>query len=187
MVVSKGGDYEGCTDGVCYHVGTDYSVQSGSKLYASSNGSVIIADPCSAENCVYEGNSSSPDVNRGYGSVLVIEYQYHDIPNVIQAELGLKPGDSAYFVYGHLQEINVDTGEHVRRDQVIGLTGDTGNSTAPHLHLEIRTGPSGYIPPGDMCGANNCFNKFDQDARYSYLLDLHRHNPADIHKLYFGE
>ena len=39
--------------------------------------------------------------------------------------------------YAHLQEFNVENGQRVERGQNIGLVGNTGTSTAPHLHYEI--------------------------------------------------
>jgi murein DD-endopeptidase MepM/ murein hydrolase activator NlpD len=40
--------------------------------------------------------------------------------------------------YGHLSEIHVKVGDHIRIGQVIGAVGSTGRSTGPHLHYETR-------------------------------------------------
>ena len=41
-------------------------------------------------------------------------------------------------MYGHLSRVIVARGDAVRAGQVIGLSGNTGRSTAPHLHFEIK-------------------------------------------------
>ena len=41
-------------------------------------------------------------------------------------------------MYGHLSRIIVTAGQEVEAGQVIGLSGNSGRSTAPHLHFEIR-------------------------------------------------
>jgi murein DD-endopeptidase MepM/ murein hydrolase activator NlpD len=41
-------------------------------------------------------------------------------------------------MYGHLSRVTVATGQAVDASQVIGLSGNSGRSSAPHLHFEIR-------------------------------------------------
>ena len=46
--------------------------------------------------------------------------------------------DDYQTMYGHLSRILVEPGASVAPGQVIGLSGNSGRSTAPHLHFEIR-------------------------------------------------
>jgi len=49
-------------------------------------------------------------------------------------------------MYGHLSRILVTQGAAVASGEVIGLSGNTGRSTAPHLHFEIRQRGSSLDP-----------------------------------------
>jgi murein DD-endopeptidase MepM/ murein hydrolase activator NlpD len=50
-------------------------------------------------------------------------------------------GQGRYAFYAHLQpgSLRVNVGDKVRRGQVVGLVGNSGNSTEPHLHFHIAT------------------------------------------------
>ncbi|QCD59684.1 transglycosylase family protein [Streptomyces hawaiiensis] len=49
--------------------------------------------------------------------------------------------DGRYSQYAHLSAISVRDGQSVSAGQRIGRSGSTGNSSGPHLHFEVRTGP----------------------------------------------
>lgn len=67
--------------------------------------------------------------NGGYGKVVVVDHGY---------------GFSTR--YGHCSRILVRVGERVKRGQVIARVGNTGRSTAPHLHYEVRVGKVAVNP-----------------------------------------
>ncbi|WP_158100719.1 M23 family metallopeptidase [Streptomyces fradiae] len=58
-------------------------------------------------------------------------------------EVVIKHADGNYSQYAHLSSLSVSAGQSVGGGQQIGLSGSTGNSSGPHLHFEVRTGP-GY-------------------------------------------
>ena len=57
----------------------------------------------------------------GYGKMIIIRH-----PNGLET------------AYAHLSKINVSVNEYVNAGEVIGAVGNTGHSTGPHLHYEVR-------------------------------------------------
>jgi murein DD-endopeptidase MepM/ murein hydrolase activator NlpD len=56
----------------------------------------------------------------GYGNAIVIDHKYGIVTR-----------------YAHLSGFNVKPGQRVKRGDVIGFVGNSGKSTAPHLHYEV--------------------------------------------------
>ncbi len=73
-------------------------------------------------------------VKGGYGNTVVISH-----------------GNGVSTLYAHQSKIGVSNGQQVGRGEIVGYVGSTGNSTGPHLHLEVRVNgaavnPRGYMP-----------------------------------------
>jgi hypothetical protein len=66
------------------------------------------------------------------------------LENVDGNHVVLNLGHSFFAFYGHLQKgsVTVKPGARVKRGQVLGRLGNSGNSSAPHLHFHIMDGPS---------------------------------------------
>lgn len=97
-----------------YHTGVDYAVPVGTDVFAMQGGTVTAAN-----------------WGRSYGVQVIIDQDALNdgTPNRI-------PGGWA--IYAHLSESLVKPGQRVEKGQLIGKSGNTGNSTGPHLHTEVR-------------------------------------------------
>ena len=73
--------------------------------------------------------------NQGYGNLVIVEN-----------------GDYKTY-YAHLSSIPVSIGDSVAAGTTIGLSGNTGNSTGPHLHYEIRKNNVPIDPTSATLGA----------------------------------
>ncbi|MFJ7269023.1 M23 family metallopeptidase [Streptomyces sp. NPDC099050] len=95
------------------HSGQDFAVPVGTPVDAVSAGTVVKAGP--------NGGGDGP----AYGNAVVIKH-----------------ANNTYSQYAHLSKIQVKIGEKVTKGEQIALSGNTGNSSGPHLHFEIRTTPN---------------------------------------------
>lgn len=99
---------------------TDFGVPTGTPVVASMNGAVT-------NSADLRGNGNGG--YRSYGRYITIA------------------NGSEKTLYAHLSKRNVTAGQGVRAGQIIGYSGNTGNSTGPHLHFETWRGGQ-TVPPG---------------------------------------
>lgn len=65
-----------------------------------------------------------------------------DTSSAYGVNVQIQHADGTYSLYAHLSAKTVFPGDKVDAGRMIGNVGSTGNSTGPHLHLEIRTEPT---------------------------------------------
>lgn len=104
--------------GTC-HGGVDLSMNVGTSIYAMDGGVVSEVGDYSG-NC----NKNKSVCNRGWNS--------YGIYVVIDHQNGYKS------VYAHFSQRVVNVGDVISKGQLIGYSGNSGNSTGPHLHLELQ-------------------------------------------------
>ncbi|MBQ3258299.1 MAG: peptidoglycan DD-metalloendopeptidase family protein [Oscillospiraceae bacterium] len=87
---------------------------------AGIGNSILAADGGTVIVSTYDG---------GYGNYIMVNH-----------------GNGRVTLYAHMSSRAVDVGAEVKKGQVIGYVGSTGNSTGPHLHFEIRINGSAVDP-----------------------------------------
>lgn len=138
------------------HHGWDFGAKEGEPIYCGPlGGRVVQINDC--QKCTPEAPStvmqglglgdqsvfSDPAWGYGYGTYVVVAYDNDRLPPTTQqkiADMGY-PNGVVYVMYAHLQKREVNLGQELDGAAVIGYCGNTGNSEAPHLHLEVRVGP----------------------------------------------
>ena len=96
------------TQGIHGHNGIDIGGPVGSSIFAAAAGTVIVA-------------KADGGWNGGYGNYIVVDH-----------------GGGVQTLYSHLSSVAVSVGQSVSQGAVIGGLGNTGKSTGPHLHFEVR-------------------------------------------------
>jgi murein DD-endopeptidase MepM/ murein hydrolase activator NlpD len=107
------------------HTGIDIPAPKGTPIMAAGSGTVLHA---------------------GYGLYFMSDV-YRDpygIAVAIKHDFGYR-GKTLYTIYGHLDRVDVFRGQKVAAGEVIGLVGETGKVSGPHLHMEVRIGDNNFF------------------------------------------
>ena len=107
------------------HTGVDIDARRSTPVLAAAAGEVIWAG--------YGLYAGSFDLNDPYGQAVAIQHDF-----------GFN-GKKLYTVYAHMDRVDAVVGQRVQAGDQLGLVGDTGNTTGPHLHFEVRLGSNSYF------------------------------------------
>lgn len=98
------------------HYGMDFTAPTGTPVYATGDGTVV-------------ETSGSSRSRVGFGLLVKVDH-----------------GFGYETLYAHLNTFNVKVGQKVKRGEIIGYVGNSGGSTAPHLHYEVHRNGSAVNP-----------------------------------------
>jgi murein DD-endopeptidase MepM/ murein hydrolase activator NlpD len=107
------------------HTGIDISAERYTQVVAVGSGEVVWAG-----YGIYRGVEDRTDP---YGMSVAIrhDFGYED--------------QQLYTVYAHLGSVEVWRGQRVEMGDVLGMVGETGDASGPHLHFEVRLGENRYF------------------------------------------
>lgn len=103
------------------HHGVEFQNPRGTPVLASAPGIVYFAG---SDNETLFGEKLNY-----YGNLVVIEHDFKS-----------PDGQPVFTLYGHLDRVEVETGERVDTGAKLGIVGDKGIAVGPHLHFEVRVG-----------------------------------------------
>lgn len=112
--------FEGVT-----HTGVDIPARAGAVVHAAAAGTVVWAGWG-----LFSGEPNN--INDPYGQAVAIrhDFGYND--------------QTLYTIYAHMRQVDVAYGQWVEAGAALGEVGDTGYTTGPHLHFEVRVSKNAY-------------------------------------------
>jgi murein DD-endopeptidase MepM/ murein hydrolase activator NlpD len=96
---------------------------------------------------MHEGNDFGTPVGTPLGAMSTGTVVFAGVEGGYGNKVEIEYWDGTVSVYGHLSLIKVSVGDKVAPGDVVGLSGNTGHSTGPHLHLEIHPGGGSAVNP----------------------------------------
>ena len=118
-------------------------------IHTIAKGVVVYARTGCPSSTQFSDNTVLRECGAGWGNHLVIDH-----------------GNNIYSRYGHMRFDGVykRVGDKVKKDEIVGLMGNSGRSEGRHLHLEIGY----YSGDFDSCGASKSFDFVVDPATYGF-------------------
>lgn len=133
-----------------YHEGIDISVDQGTDIKAFIYGTVVLVGDNGGKN---------------YGRFVIIQDDFNT---------------TKFYLCAHLSEVKVEIGDSVIPGDIIGLVGNTGNSSGPHLHLmlfiENNSQMTNFFAPGTLASSvKTNYYYFNYNNFNKYVFDPLNH------------
>jgi murein DD-endopeptidase MepM/ murein hydrolase activator NlpD len=95
-------------------------------------------DPFSGEGAFHRGVDISSDIGTRIIAPADGVVQFADMMNGYGRAVIVDHGNGISTLYGHMSAFGVSQGQQVHRGETLGYVGQSGRSTGPHLHYEVR-------------------------------------------------
>lgn len=137
----------------------DINVARGTPIYAMATGVVSY--------CTDGAEEGDPNINGGAGNYIQLQIPSSNWGNGTT-------GQTLYIRYLHLQKdgVKVEINQTVHKGELIGYSGNTGDSTGPHLHIDLST-DSSWGNVKIVINENNC-SKFNELSQLSSIKTLEK-------------
>ncbi len=128
----------------------------GKEIYAPGDGKIIQAEDGYEER---KRVNFFSDLYIAFKNANSFKPEKDNIQTVAGNYIIMKLADHVYAAFAHLQRgsVAVSAGQVVRKGEVLGRVGHSGNSTAPHLHFQLMDSSDWLIAKGIPCA----FEKYD--------------------------
>ena len=122
----------------------------GQEVYSPCDGIVVGAEDGYAEN---EKTNLLADMSNAYKNAHYFNPEKDDIQSVAGNYVIIKYSENVYAALCHLQtgSIQVSVGQMIKKGEVIGRVGHSGNSFAPHLHFQLMDSSDISVANGVPC------------------------------------
>ncbi len=152
----------------------------GQEVYAPCDGIVVQAEDDAEEQ---ERTNLLSDLSRAYNNAHYFDPREDDVQSVAGNYIIMECGADVYAALVHFQRgsIRVTVGQNVKKGEVIGRVGNSGNSLAPHLHFQL-------MDSSDIASANGlpcAFKKYEvfRDGAWQQVVNG---IPTDKDRIRFG-
>lgn len=111
------------------HHGIDLPNPIGKEVHAAADGIVVWA----SDKYTWREDGVVTDIAYSYGNVVIVRHDF-----------GYE-GQQMFTLYAHLSAFVVAVGDRVKAGDVVGLSGESGEVSGPHVHFEVRIARNNYF------------------------------------------